>query len=125
MTVTAAFAVALSHAKDGRIRILGVSTKNRSPLAPDVPPMADAGIPGFEHRTALGLVVRAGTPRAHIDRLSATLGRIVAAPETIARFQANGLEPVSDTSPERLAARIREDRLMYERIVKNLPAATD
>jgi tripartite-type tricarboxylate transporter receptor subunit TctC len=125
MTVSAALGVTLAHAKEGRVRILGVSTKQRSPLAPGVPPMADAGIPDFEHRTALGLVARAGTPRADIDRLSATLGRIVAMPETMARFEANGIEPASDTSPEALAARIRKDRVTYGRIVKNLPVAAD
>jgi len=125
MSVSSALAVALSHAKQGSIRILGVSSRKPSPLAPNVPPMADAGIPGFEHRSALGIVVRAGTPREVIDKLSAALGRIVAMPEMITRFEANGLEPAPDTSPEGLAARIREDRLTYGRIVKNLPAVID
>jgi tripartite-type tricarboxylate transporter receptor subunit TctC len=87
--------------------------------------MADAGMPGFEHRTALGLVARAGTPSGAIDRLSAALRRALDAPETIARFEANGLEPAADASPATLAARIRDDRVLYGRIVKQLPIATE
>jgi tripartite-type tricarboxylate transporter receptor subunit TctC len=125
MTVAATSAPVLAQAKDGRIRILAVSTRTRSRLAPEVPTIAEAGSPGFEHRTALGLVVRAGTPRAVVDRLSAALRHILATAETIARFEGNGLEPAPDATPEALAARIRADRLLYDRIVRHLPAGSE
>ncbi len=106
------------YVKDGRIRLLGVSTKKRSSMAPNVPPMAEAGIPGFDHTTPLGLLARAGTARAVIDKLSAALAKAVAIPEVVARFAAIGLEPPTDTTPEALAETIRQDRIKYTRVVK-------
>jgi tripartite-type tricarboxylate transporter receptor subunit TctC len=122
MTVSAAYAITLGHAKEGTVRILGVSTRKRSPLAPDVPAISEV-IPGFEHRTALGFVVRAGTPQAIIDKLSAALASVIANPEVAARFQANGVEPVTDASPRALGVRIDQDRTTYARVVKRLPPA--
>lgn len=121
----ASLAAVSSYAKDGRVRILGVSTKKRSSMAPSVPPLADAGIPDFDHTDAVGLAARAGTPRATIDRLSAALARAVAMPEVVARFASVGLEPSTDTSPESLAERNRQNYVKYVRIVKLSGATAD
>ena len=114
----ASLAAVSPHAKEGRVRILGISTKERSSMLPTVPPMAEAGIPGFDHPAALGLLARSGTARAVIDRLSAALAKSVAMPEVVARFAAIGLEPAADTTPDTLAERIRQDRVKYTRVVK-------
>ena len=106
-------------ARDGKLRILAVSTGKRSRLAPDVPTIAEAaGIPGFDHAGGLGLVARAGTPQVAIDRMSAALAKAVAMPEVVARFAAVGLEPITDNSPAKLAERMRSDMEKYVRVAK-------
>jgi tripartite-type tricarboxylate transporter receptor subunit TctC len=121
----ASLAAVSPYAKDGRVRILGVSTKKRSSMAPNVPPMAEAGIPDFDHTDAVGLAARAGTARAIIDKLSAALAKTVAMPEVVARFAAVGLEPAGDTTPDGLAERIRQNQLKYARVVKISRATAD
>ncbi len=114
-----------SYAADGRVRILAVSTKKRSSLAPNVPTIAEAGIPEFHHAGGEGLVARAGTARAVVDKLSAALAKAVAMPEVAARFASVGLELVPDTSPGALAERIRLDQIKYTRVVKISGASAD
>ena len=121
----ASLAVVSSYVRDGRVRILGISEKKRSSMAPNVPPMAEAGIPGFDHPAGLGLLARAGTARAVIDKLSAALAKSVAMPEVVARFATIGLEPAADTTPAGLAERIREDQRKYARVVKSIGATAD
>ena len=118
-------AVVSPYVRDGRVKILGVSTNKRSSMAPNVPSMAEAGIPGFDHPAGLGLLARAGTARAIIDKLSAALAKSVAMPEVVARFATIGLEPAADTTPAGLAERIREDQLKYARVVKFIGATAD
>ena len=106
-------------ARDGKLRIVAVSTGKRSRLAPDVPTIAEAaGIPGFDHAGGLGLVARAGTPQMAIDRMSAALAKAVAMPEVVARFASVGLEPITDNSPAKLAERMRSDMEKYVRVAK-------
>jgi tripartite-type tricarboxylate transporter receptor subunit TctC len=115
----ASLAVISSYVKEGRIRLLGVSSPKRSSLAPDVPTMAEAaGLPEFGHTGGSGLFARAGTPRAVIERMSAALGKAAAVPEVVSRFATVGMEPSPNISPEYLAGRIRGDRIKYTRIVK-------
>lgn len=106
-------------AKDGKLRILAVSTARRSRLAPEVPTISEAaGLPGFDHAGGLGLVARAGTPQVAIDRMSAAIAKAVAMPEVVARFAAVGLEPLTDNSPGKLAERMRSDMEKYMRVAK-------
>lgn len=114
----ASLANVAAFAQDGRLRVLGISTRKRSALAPSVPPLADSGLPGFDHDAEVGLIARAGVPRPIIDRLARELAVIVANPEVVAGFAKAGLEPAADTSPEHLAERIRSDRRRYERLVR-------
>jgi tripartite-type tricarboxylate transporter receptor subunit TctC len=121
----ASLAVISGYVKDGRIRLLAVSSPKRSALAPDVPTMAEAaGIPDFGHTGGSGLFVRAGTPRAPIERIAGALARAVALPEVVSRFATVGMESSPDISPEYLANRIRQDRIKYTRIVKTSGATT-
>lgn len=114
----ASLAAVSSYAKDGRVRILGVSTKKRSSMAPNVPTMADAGIPDFDHTDGVGLAARGGTPRAITDKLAAAMTKAIAMPEVVARFAAIGLEPATDTTPEALMERTRQNLIKYARVVK-------
>lgn len=115
----ASLTVVSPFARDGKLRVLAVSTAKRSKLAPDVPTIAEAGgIPGFDHAGGLGLVARAGTPQVAIDKMSAAIARAVAMPEVVSRFIAVGLEPLHDNSPAKMAERMREDRTKYARVAK-------
>jgi tripartite-type tricarboxylate transporter receptor subunit TctC len=76
------------------MRALGVPGAARSPLLPEVPTMAEAGVPGFEWRTWASFVVPVGTPGAIVDRLHAELVKAVNAPEVREKLIAQGLEPI-------------------------------
>jgi len=79
---------------DGRMRALGVPGAARSPLLPEVPTMAEAGVPGFEWRTWASFVVPLGTPKPVVDRLHAELVKAVNSPDVREKLIAQGLEPI-------------------------------
>ena len=106
------------HAKAGKLKILAVGAAQRSPLAPDIPSMAEGGFPAVEAGTSMGIAAPAGTPRPIIDRLNAELVKAIRAPETEARFTAMGVEPVGNT-PEQFAEQIRRDQEHYLRLVRD------
>lgn len=116
----ASLANVAGFAQEGRLRVLGISTRKRSPMAPTVPPIAEAGVPGFDHDAEVGLIARAGVPQPIVDVLARTLAGIVANPEVVAGFAKAGLEPVSDTSPGHLAERMRSDRRKYADLVRSI-----
>jgi tripartite-type tricarboxylate transporter receptor subunit TctC len=78
----------------GRVRALGVPSAKRSPLLPNVPTMAEAGLPGFEWQTWASLVVPVGTPKPIVDRLNAELVKAVSSPDVRDKLIAQGLEPI-------------------------------
>ena len=78
----------------GRVRALGVPSAKRSPLLPNVPTMAEAGLPGFEWQTWASLVAPVGTPKPIVDRLNAELVKAVSSPDVRDKLVAQGLEPI-------------------------------
>ncbi len=110
--------------KQGKLRLIAVSAGKRSPNAPDIPSMAEAGIPDFDFPGELALFARAGTPRTIIDQLAKTLAKAVSQPDAITRFRAGGVEPVGGT-PEQLAETMRSDIRKYARSVKAAGAKVD
>jgi tripartite-type tricarboxylate transporter receptor subunit TctC len=93
----------------GRVRALGVPGAKRSPLLPNVPTMAEAGVPGFEWQTWASLVVPVGTPKPIVDRLNAELVKAVSSPDVRDKLIAQGLEPVG--SPPETVTRWTRDGL--------------
>jgi len=89
-----AVSIVRPYITDGRMRALGVPGAARSPLLPEVPTMAEAGVPGFEWRTWASFVVPVGTPQPVVDRLHAELVKAVNAPEVREKLIAQGLEPI-------------------------------
>ena len=81
------------HTKSGRLRGLAVTAGKRSAVLPDLPTIAESGLPGYEMLNWLGLFAPSGTPRAVIEKLSAEAVRIVSTPEVRNRFNAQGAEP--------------------------------
>jgi tripartite-type tricarboxylate transporter receptor subunit TctC len=93
----------------GRVRALGVPSAKRSPLLPNVPTMAEAGLPGFEWQTWASLVAPVGTPKPIVDRLNAELVKAINTPEVREKLIAQGLEPIG--SPPETVTKWTQDGL--------------
>jgi tripartite-type tricarboxylate transporter receptor subunit TctC len=104
--------------RDGRLRALGVTTRNRIAPFPDLPTIAEAGVPGYEISTWYGIWAPARTPPAIIARLQQAVATAARNPETRARFDALGAEPVAD-SPEDYARFVRAEFDRWGKLVRD------
>jgi tripartite-type tricarboxylate transporter receptor subunit TctC len=109
----------IGNVKAGTLRALAVTSGERSALLPDVPPIADSGLPGFAAVIRYGLAAPPGTPRPVIDRLNKELGAALAADDLRAKLAADGAVP-EPGSPENYAAAIDADEKKWAPIVKSL-----
>ena len=96
----APIAAALPHVRDGKLVALAVSTAQRSSLLPDVPTVAQAGLPGFSFNLWTGMFAPAGTPQAVVEKIAADVQRAWAAPDVKDRLGKMGLEPMPMTPTE-------------------------
>jgi tripartite-type tricarboxylate transporter receptor subunit TctC len=108
----------------GKIRALAVTTGKRSALAPDLPTVAESGLPGFDISTWFGIFAPAGTPRAALERLHAEFVKALAAPDVREKMTNLGAEPVGN-SPEEFAAYIRAEGEKYTRVIRASGAKVD
>jgi tripartite-type tricarboxylate transporter receptor subunit TctC len=109
---------------EGKLRGLAVTSAKRSSLLPDVPTIAEAGIPGFEASLYYGLVAPAGTPRPIIDKLNKALRTALATDEVRKRLSTDGAEP-TPSSPEEYAAQIDREETKWSKVVKDSGAKAD
>jgi tripartite-type tricarboxylate transporter receptor subunit TctC len=107
----------LPQARAGKLKALAVTGSSRSALAPELPTIAEAGLPGFEGVTWFGLAVTAGTTREIVARLHAELQRALQASDTQERLAAQGVEP-SPGTPEDMARQMREDRAKWGEVIQ-------
>jgi tripartite-type tricarboxylate transporter receptor subunit TctC len=107
------------NAKNGQIRMLGVTSLTRSSLIPEMPTIAEQGLAGYEAVLRYGLVAPTGTPRPIIDRLNKELREMLASDVMRARFATVGAEPLSST-PEEYANDIEQDHTKWSTLVKSL-----
>jgi len=112
------------HAKAGRVRGLGVTGKVRSPAVPDIPTIAEAGVPGYEATTWNGIVAPAGLPKAILTTLSREINKTLASPSLKERFAAIGAEPSART-PEQFAELIRTEHAKWGDVVRRSGAKID
>jgi len=105
------------HVKSGKLRALAVTSKQRVSTFPDVPTVAESGLPGFETGTWYGIAAPAGTPPDIVDKLQREIVRILALPEITEKFVQQGLYPVGNT-PAEFARYIEAERAKAGRIVK-------
>ena len=112
-----AIASAGPHFKSGRLVALGVTTPTRDPALPDVPTVAESGVPGYEVYEWQGAVVPAGTPNAAISRLHQELARNLALPEVKERILGVGAHAVGGT-PGELAAHIKKELATWSKVIK-------
>lgn len=108
---------ALPYIKSGRIRAVAVTTARRAAALPEVPTLAESGVPGFDASTVTGLLAPSATPREIVARLNSALVKTLASPALKDRFAALGAEVQSSTGEE-LGAWIKEDLAKWVKVVK-------
>ncbi|HYW64517.1 MAG TPA: tripartite tricarboxylate transporter substrate binding protein [Bradyrhizobium sp.] len=109
---------ALPQIRDGKLHVLGVTTPKRVAAAPDIPTLAEAGLPGFELVAWQGVVAPAGVPRAIVEQLAAQIAKLVSDPATRDKLTALSLEPLTGSRPDSFAAYIRTEVERWAAVVK-------
>ena len=115
---------AITQVRAGKLRPLAVTTAKRSPELPDVPTIAEAGVPGFEATSWFGMFAVAGTPKPVLDKINAALVKALAQPAVRAKIKEQGGEVVSET-PEQFATFIKAESTKWGKVVKESGASAD
>jgi tripartite-type tricarboxylate transporter receptor subunit TctC len=118
------FITALSYVKAGRLRALAQTGATRSAHLPDVPTIAETGVPAYESSGWYGLLAPAGTPGAIVSRLHTEVARIMAGPDMKQRMVELGADPASD-NPEQFAQFIRGDIVKWAKVIRESGATPD
>ena len=116
---------ALQQIKEGKVRVLGVTTPKRVAAAPDIPTIAEGGLPGYELVAWQGVVAPAGTPRPVVDMLAAQIAKLLSDPATSERFTAIAIEPLPGSTPDGFAAYIRTEVDRWADIVRKSGAEAE
>ncbi len=103
--------------KEGKLRALAVTSAKRTPDLPDVPTLAEAGVPGQESEFIQALLVPAGTPKDVVNQLAKETARIVHLPDVVTRLRAIGYVPVGN-SPEEFGAQIKSEIVKWEKVIR-------
>ena len=106
----------MPHVRDGRLRALGVTTLKRSPLAPELPPIADT-LPGFESNTWFGFYGPKGLPADIVARVNKAANEALADPEVKEKLSRLGIEPAAAGTPEQFAKMVAADAAKWKKIV--------
>ena len=115
---------ALPHIAAGRVRALAVTSRARSPLLPNVPTVAESGMPGFEAVTWFGFAVPTGTPRPIIDRLNVEIVKALAMPDVKQKLSAQGID-VAGGTPEQFGAYMHDEFAKWGQLVKDSGAKVE
>ena len=113
--------IALPHARSGKLRALAVTSAKRTPLVPDMPTVAESGVPGYVIENSWGVVAPKGVPAPIIAKLNAEIVRVHNLQDVKDRYAALGLDAVSST-PEGFARIIRSDAAQYSKLIKETGA---
>jgi tripartite-type tricarboxylate transporter receptor subunit TctC len=111
--------LSLPFVRAGKLHALGVTTPQRSPIAPDLPTIAESGLPGYEVSTWFGIFVPGGTPRAVVNQLNQALAQIVKSPAMQERLARDGLTGVAST-PEEFTQEVARDTAKYGKVIRAL-----
>lgn len=117
-------ATGMTHVRAGKLRALGVTSAQRNPSAPELPTVAEAGVPGFEITAWYGIVAPAGTPPDIVRRLNAELVLAIRSPEIAQRIAALGGAPIANTVEE-FQAFLRTDVARWAKVVRESGARAD
>jgi len=119
------FTSSLQLIREGKIRALGVTTKARAPAAPELVPIAELGVPGFDAAAWQMVVAPAATPKPVVGKLHSELKAIMAMPETRQAIERIGLVPVDTGSPEQMQAFVRSEIVRWGEVVKRSGASVE
>jgi len=114
----AGLATVLPQSKSGKIKVLAVSGTQRSRMAPEVPTVAEAGVPGYDFNVWYGMMAPGGTPRPIINKLAGEIARLLKAPIVLERFAVAGLEPMSNT-PDEFAALLKREIPAWNKVARD------
>ncbi|WCM87480.1 tripartite tricarboxylate transporter substrate binding protein [Acidovorax sp. NCPPB 3576] len=115
---------AIQHVRSGKLRPIAVTTAKRSPELPDVPTIAEAGVPGYEATSWFGMFAPAGTPAPIVAQLNKALVKVLSQADVKKKLADQGAEPVSET-PEQFAAFIQAESAKWGKVVKESGASVD
>ncbi len=117
--LAASLPTALPHLRSGKLRVMGVTSAKRTPLAPELPTISEgAGLKGYDADVWYGLLAPAGTPAAIVGKLNAEMGRVLALPAVKERFATLGFEPVA-TTPVQFGQLISADLAKWQKVVRD------
>ena len=116
---------ALPYVKAGKLRALGITTAARSQALPDLPTVAEQGVPGYDVSVFFGIVAPAGTPADRVAKLNQAFVEVLATPKVKALFAAQGLEPAPASTPEQLGKFIGTQMARWSTVVKQSGAQLD
>ena len=114
----------LGHIRGGRLRALAVTGATRAPQLPDVPTLAEAGVPGYEAYVWMGLLAPKGTPPAVVDRLNRELLAVLATDE-VKRYMANASIEIVGSTPAQFGTFFRQEKDRWAKIVRETGAKVD
>jgi tripartite-type tricarboxylate transporter receptor subunit TctC len=117
-------ATILPQLKSGRMKAVGVLSKARSPLAPEIPTLAESGVPGYESNGWFAILAPAGTPPAIVNRLNTELNAVLRSPEIRERFATAWLEPLPST-PLELSELMKSETVKWAKVIKDSGATAD
>ncbi|WP_311222477.1 MULTISPECIES: tripartite tricarboxylate transporter substrate binding protein [unclassified Acidovorax] len=115
---------AIQHVRSGKLRPIAVTTAKRSPELPDVPTIAEAGVPGYEATSWFGMFAPAGTPALIVAQLNKALVKVLAQPDVKKKINEQGAETAGET-PEQFAAFIQTEAVKWGKVVKESGASVD
>ncbi|RYF06390.1 MAG: tripartite tricarboxylate transporter substrate binding protein [Comamonadaceae bacterium] len=115
---------AIQHVRSGKLRPIAVTTAKRSPELPDVPTIAEAGVPGYEATSWFGMFAPAGTPAPIVTQLNKALVKVLAQPDIKKKINEQGAETAGET-PEQFAAFIQKESVKWGKVVKESGASVD
>jgi tripartite-type tricarboxylate transporter receptor subunit TctC len=115
---------AMPHVRTGRLRALAVSSAKRSPQAPELPTVAESGVPGYDVRPWYGILGPAGLPAVIVMKWNREVARAIALPEMNERFIAQGIDLEAST-PEAFASLIKSEVPKWRKVVKDSGARAD
>ena len=113
----AGLATILPHVRGNRLKALAVTGAKRTQFAPELPTVAESGVPGYAYDVWYGLVFPGGTPRDIVGKTAGEVGKMLNSPEVGKRFSTAGLEPAPNT-PDAFAALIAQEIPKWQKVVK-------
>ncbi|WP_270933653.1 Bug family tripartite tricarboxylate transporter substrate binding protein [Falsiroseomonas oryzae] len=116
--------LALPHIREGRVRAVAVTTAQRHPAVPEVPTVAESGVPGYEAVGWYGIAAPAGVPAPIVERVNAVVNELIQRPALAARLSGQGADPLAMT-PAEFGARIERDRARWTQVIRDAQIRPD